>query len=143
MKRKWFWACLLALPLFGCAGAKDLGTSLDERQEDDVRLMKSLFGGEECKYDVAMDDYDKNGTVDISLKYLYGCEKQSDDQKLEAIASVLGMLMAGCGYKIDKVYVDIKAARYEGLFSNCVKCASMDKGKEENCLNRLWKLRKI
>jgi len=93
-----------------------------------------------------MGDFDQNGIIDISIKYISGTPGWTgkpdwiDEELLEQASGMLGMTMSGCGYQIDKVIADLRCNRYVANFSECAACAwSQEKENEDDCFIKVWK----
>jgi len=126
-------AAVMALLFAGCPEMK---------QNQDVSLMQFVMEQKGYGYDVGMGDYDQNGVIDVSFKYLSGHEDKSDEDILADLAEAMGVTMAGCGYPIDKLMVSLRGTQYLALMSDCAKCVYTEKGIEpepRDCAKAVWK----
>lgn len=128
----------------GCARKEaGLKTSppLTRKQQEDIPMLQYLLQGQGYFFDVALRDLDNRGAIDLELTYRRGREAESAEEILNRVASLVGFIMAGCGYPTDQLVVHLRGKEYQARMSDCVRCAYDLKTEAERtqCLKGLWK----
>lgn len=137
---------VLAVVIGGCASTHSPG--LSRAQVEDISMLQYMFmDSHGYNYYIDLRDVDSNGELDIYLEYKSGPRTESVDTRLANTASTLAMIMAGCGYDIDKVCVIMDGAEYRTEFKPLAKCVWGERGKEpaegetpeeKDCFTGIW-----